>query len=95
MGKEESGMGMCCSDGCGKMAIPVAIILAIGLMGGGYLLLRATMPTEVNVTSGPTNPNVLYISNPTEHAISVSATASQKVAAGPAEHTGEGADRIG
>jgi len=80
MGKEESGMGMCCSDGCGKMAIPVAIILAIGLMGGGYLLAQGDYAPKVNVTSGPTNPNVYVSSTPAEHAISVSGSASTKIA---------------
>jgi uncharacterized protein YggE len=79
MGKDED-VGMCCSSGCGTLAIPVAIILAIGLMGGGYLLAQGDYATKVNITSGPTNPNVYVSSIPAEHAISVSGTASKKVA---------------
>jgi len=79
MGKDED-VGMGCFSDCGKMAIPVAIILALGMMGGGYLLAQGDYSPDVNISSGPTNPNVYVSSTPPEHAISVSATASQKIA---------------
>lgn len=78
MGKDDEGMS--CGSGCATMAIPVAIILAVGLLGGGYLLSQGDFGTKVNITSGPTNPNVYVSSTPAEHAISVSATSSLKVA---------------
>jgi uncharacterized protein len=79
MGKDEE-VGMCCSSDCGKFAVVAALLLAVGLMGGGYLLAQGDYATKVNVTSGPTNPNVYVSSTPAEHAISVSGTASTKIA---------------
>ncbi len=77
MVKEDEGM--CCSD-CGKFAVIAAVVLAIGMMGGGYLLAQGNYAPQVNVTSGPTNPNVYVSSTPPDHAIGVSATASTRVA---------------
>lgn len=77
---KDEATGMCCSSDCGKYAAVAALILAIGMMGGGYLLAQGDFGAKVNVTSGPTNPNVYVSSTPPEHAISVSATSSEKIA---------------
>jgi len=78
MGKDD--VGMCCSSDCGKFAVVAALLLAVGIMGGGYLLAQGDYASKLNVTGGPSYPNVYVSSTPAEHAISVSATASQKVA---------------
>jgi uncharacterized protein YggE len=78
MVKEES-MG-CCRGGFGKMFVLAALLVALGMLGGGYLLAQGDYAPKVNVTGGPAYPNVYVSSTPPEHAIAVSATASQKVA---------------
>ncbi|MDD5172164.1 MAG: SIMPL domain-containing protein [Candidatus ainarchaeum sp.] len=72
----------CCESGCcsgPKGGILVAaLLLAIGMIVGSYLLAQGDYAPNVNV--GPTNPNVYVSSIPPEHQISTSATASEKVA---------------
>jgi len=75
MGREE----MCCSDGCGKMTVLAALLLALGIIGGGYFVSQGDYSSKVNITSGATNPNVYVSSTPPEHMVSVSGTASTKV----------------
>lgn len=55
-----------------------ALLLAIGMMVGAYLLSQGNYAPNVNVE--PSNPNVYVSSTPPEHQISTSATASDKVA---------------
>ncbi|MCI0503283.1 SIMPL domain-containing protein [Candidatus Micrarchaeota archaeon] len=78
MAKEDEGM--CFSGDCGKYAVVAALLIAIGMMGGGYLLAQGDYSPDVNVSSGPTYPNVYVSSTPPDHVISVSGTASKKVA---------------
>jgi hypothetical protein len=65
---------------CGKMMVVAAVILTVGILGGSYLLAQGDYAPKVNVTGGPSSPNVYVSSTPPEHTISVSATASKKVA---------------
>jgi len=77
LAKEES---VCCSDG--KMCAIAALLIALGILGGSYLLSQVDMAPKVsvNTTNGPTSPTIYMSSTPAEHAISVTATSSQKVA---------------
>ena len=77
MAKEEN---VCCSDGCGWTPVIAALLIAIGLIGGSYLLSQVDYTTKVNVTGGTSYPNVYVSSTPPDHEISVSATSSKKVA---------------
>ena len=70
----ESGRGK------GVMLVIAALLLAVGFMGGAFLLSKADFSPKVNVSSGATNPNVYITSTPPDHSIGVSATATQKVA---------------
>jgi uncharacterized protein len=73
----------CCQGACsgnGTMVVLAALLLAIGLMGGAFLLSKGDYSPNVNVTSGATNPNIYMSSSPPEHTIGVSATATKKVA---------------
>lgn len=79
MAKDEDMM-MCCPGGSGGMVVLAALLLALGMLGGGYLLSLGDYAPKVNVSSGDSMPNVYVSSTPPEHAIAVSATVSQKVA---------------
>jgi uncharacterized protein YggE len=74
--KDETG---CCGrEGCGGVVVLAALLLALGLVGGGYLLSKGDYAPKVNVPS--VSPNIYTTSAPPEHSISVSGTASKKVA---------------
>lgn len=75
MAKDEMG-----DDGCGKMIVVAAVILTVGILGGSYLLAQGDYAPKVNVSSGDSKPNVYVSSTPPEHMITVSGTASRKVA---------------
>ncbi|MEW6035907.1 MAG: SIMPL domain-containing protein [Candidatus Micrarchaeota archaeon] len=77
MAKEEEMM--MAQSGKGKMVALAALLLALGMLGSAYMLAQVDYSPKVNVTSGPTNPTVYVSSLPPDHAISVSATASEKV----------------
>ena len=64
----------------GKGLVIAAILLTLGMLGGSYLLAQVDYSPKVDVTGGPTNPTVYVSSTPPEHAIHVSASASDKVA---------------
>ncbi len=64
----------------GSVPIVAALLIMIGMLGGAYMLSQADFAPKVNVTGGPTSPTVYVSSTPPDHAISVSATASQDVA---------------
>jgi hypothetical protein len=64
---------------CGKMMVVAAVVLTIGILGGSYLLAQGDYAPKVNVTGGPSSPNVYVSSTPPDHVISVSGTASKKV----------------
>ncbi len=69
MAKEECCPGSeCCPGGCGKIAIVVVLLLALGMIGSAYVLSKGDYAPNVNVGT-----------QPVEHAIGVSATSSQKV----------------
>jgi uncharacterized protein YggE len=75
----------CCQNagqmhGKGVMIVLAALLLAVGMMGGAFLLSKGDYSPHVNVTSGATNPNIYVTSSPPEHPISVSATSTKKVA---------------
>ena len=69
-----------CSPECGKMAVLAALLLAVGMIGGGFMIAQGDYAPKVNVSGGPTSPNVYVSSTPPEHVISTSATSSKKVA---------------
>ncbi len=71
---------MTAPSGKGKMLVAAAFLLMVGMLGGAYMLSQVDMAPKVNITGGPSNPNVYVSSIPPDHAISVSATASQDVA---------------
>lgn len=73
MDKECMGMGK------GSMVVLAAVILSLGMLGCSYLLAQGDYAPKVNVTGGPAYPNVYVSSTPPTHAISVSASASQRV----------------
>jgi len=79
MAKEEQ----CCESGCGPGSkggiMLAALLLAIGMIVGSYLLAQGDYAPNVNVENQPSNPNVYVSSTPPEHQISVSASASDKV----------------
>lgn len=60
------------------MMVIAALLLAVGLMGGAFLLSKADFSPNVNVTSSA--PNVYVSSTPQENSIGVSATATKDVA---------------
>ncbi len=64
--------------GKGMMMVMAALLLAVGLMGGAFLLSKADFSPNVNVTSSA--PNVYVSSTPQENSIGVSATATKDVA---------------
>ena len=70
---------MMCSSECGKMAVLAALLLALGVFGGAYVLSKGDYSPKVSVSNLTSTPNVYVSSVPPEHPISVSATASQKV----------------
>lgn len=67
----------CCSDS-GKMVVLAAFLLALGMLGGGYMLSKGDYSPVVNVSNPPSN--VYVSSQPPEHTISVSGSATQRVA---------------
>jgi hypothetical protein len=76
MPKEDEMMS---SEGKGKMLVVAALLLTVGMLGSAYMLSQVDYAPKVNVTGGPSSPNVYVSSTPPEHAIAVSATASKKV----------------
>ena len=76
MAKEE----MQCMHRKGKMLVAAALLIALGMLGSAYMLSQVDYSPDVDVTGGPTSPTVYVSSTPPEHAIHVSATASDKVA---------------
>src|SRR5271157_4838850 len=64
----------------GKMLVIAALLIALGMVGGGYLLSKGNFSPSLNVTSGTSNPNVYVSSTPPEHSISVTGEATQQVA---------------
>ncbi|MEW6722923.1 MAG: SIMPL domain-containing protein [Candidatus Micrarchaeota archaeon] len=77
MAKEDE---MTVSGGKGQMLVIAAVLLTVGMLGSAYMLSQVDYSPKVNVTGGPSSPNVYVSSTPPEHAISVSASASTKVA---------------
>src|SRR4030095_3377475 len=74
MGKDEME-----SEGKGKMLVMAALLLTVGMLGSAYMLSMVDYSPKVNISNGPSNPNVYVSSTPPDHAIAVSATASKKV----------------
>jgi len=73
----------CCRGPCGgkgMMIVLAALLLAVGMMGGAYLLSKGDYAPKVDLSGFKSTPNVYVTPNPTEHAISVSASATKKVA---------------
>ncbi|VVC03198.1 Uncharacterised protein [Candidatus Bilamarchaeum dharawalense] len=66
--------------GCGKMMIFAALLLALGMIGGGYMLAQGDYSPKVDLSHFNSTPNVYVSSAPPEHDLSVSATATRKVA---------------
>jgi len=64
----------------GRMLALAALLIALGMIGGSYLIAQGDYAPTVNVSDISTYPNVYVSSIPPEHAISVSATASENVA---------------
>jgi uncharacterized protein YggE len=68
-------MKECCSDGeecgsgCGKMAIIAALLLALGMIGGGYMLSKGDYAPTVYANNANT---------PQEHVISTSGTVTEQ-----------------
>jgi len=82
MAKEEMVEGCCqgpSHGGKGIMVVIAALLLAVGMMGGAFLLSKGDYSPKVDLSGFKSNPNVYVTSSPTEHAISVSASATQKV----------------
>lgn len=75
MGKEEG----CCTYDCGKMVVIAALLLAIGMVGASYLLSQGDYAPNVDVGNITSMPNVYVSSQPPEHTLSVSASASDRV----------------
>ena len=71
---------VCASDG--KMCAVAALLIAVAILGGSYMLSQSDMAPKVNIntTNGPTSPTIYLSSTPIDRAISVSATSSQNVA---------------
>ncbi|MBD3210387.1 DUF541 domain-containing protein [Candidatus Micrarchaeota archaeon] len=64
----------------GSMIVAAALLLALGVVAGSYLLSQADYSPEVNVSDITSTPNVYVSSNPPEHVITASATVYEKVA---------------
>lgn len=62
------------------MLVIAALLLAVGLMGGAFLLSKADFSPKVNVTEGAISPNIYASSTPSQNEIGVSATATKDVA---------------
>lgn len=62
-----------------RMLVVAALLLALGVLGGSYLIAQGDYAPKVNVSDISTYPSVYVSSTPPEHAISVSATASEYV----------------
>jgi uncharacterized protein YggE len=63
----------------GFMLVLAAVLIAAGMLGGSYMLAQVDYSPKVNVSDITSTPNVYVSSNPPEHMISVSGTASKKV----------------
>lgn len=65
------------SECCGRQLVVAAVLLAVGMLGGSYLLSLGNYAPQVNVSNPPSN---VYVSSQApEHTISVSASATQRV----------------
>jgi uncharacterized protein len=64
----------------GKMLVIASLLLALGMVGSAYMLSGVDYSPKVNVSDITSTPNVYVSSNPPEHVVSVSGTASKKVA---------------
>ncbi len=69
-----------CPSEKGKMLVIAALLLTLGMVGSAYMLSGVDYSPKVNVSDITSTPNVYVSSNPPEHVISVSGTASKKVA---------------
>jgi uncharacterized protein YggE len=65
---------------CQKTFVVPALLMALAVLGSAYLLSTVDYSPKVNVSEITSTPNVYVSSNPPEHVISVSGTASKKVA---------------
>ena len=65
--------------GYGKMLVFAALLIALGVIAGSYLLAQVDYSPKVNVSDITSTPNIYVSSQPPEHVISVSATASEKI----------------
>ncbi len=65
-----------------KMGVVVfaALLVALGMIGSAYLLSTVDYSPKVNVSDITSTPNIYVSSNPPEHVLSVSGTASEMVA---------------
>jgi uncharacterized protein YggE len=63
----------------GGPLLVAALLIALGMIGGSYLLAQGDYAPKVDVSDIATYPSVYVSSTPPEHVISVSATASEEV----------------
>lgn len=61
-----------------RLVVP-ALLLALAIVGGSYLIMQGDYAPKVNVSDISTYPNIYVSSIPPDHMISVSATSSEKV----------------
>lgn len=64
----------------GKMLVVAALLLALGMIIGSYLLAQGDYAPKMNVSDITSMPNVYVSSSAPDHDISVSATVSESVA---------------
>jgi uncharacterized protein YggE len=63
----------------GFMLVLAALLIAAGMLGSSYMLAQVDYAPDVDVSDITSTPNIYVSSEPPEHVISVSATASEKV----------------
>lgn len=68
------------SQGKGTMLVIAAFLLMLGMVGSAYMLAGVDYSPKVNVSDITSTPNVYVSSTPPEHVVSVSGTASKKIA---------------
>ena len=77
--EEECCHGMHQHGGKGIMIVLAALLLAVGMIGGAYVFSKGDYAPKVDLSGFKSTPNVYVTPNPSDHAITVSATADEKV----------------
>ncbi|MFH1786018.1 MAG: SIMPL domain-containing protein [Candidatus Micrarchaeota archaeon] len=73
-------MKECEIGGCGTMIVLASLLIALGMVGGGYMLAQGDYAPRVDMSHLNNTPNIYMTTVPPDHDISVSASATKEVA---------------